>query len=341
MLKFFRKIRQSLLSENKFSDYLIYALGEILLVVIGILIALQVNNWNQYQNNKAKFTTLLHELAVNLVKEVEESEFVLEAYFKKDSIIALSLDEKIKEEDLQAICSECPRFVLLNGAKVSINTIAYDHIKSIIDIIPKEYEPLIAEIKQLYEVDITSVLDMQSDIGEEMRDFRESLLLNYPWFIQVPYKNLNPEALDYFLNNPIYKNHLMDFDNQGKNYWTYLNQFRGRAIYVLFLIAQLEEVQLEEVLTDKSYLLTPTQAESLAGKYRIPQFNNTEIRIYADGPRIYTDLFPDGSDALIPKSDSIFYYTSRFIKFKFSDKPEETLSMIGSDGSTIVIEKVE
>ena len=40
MIKFFRKIRQSLLSENKFSRYLIYAIGEIVLVVIGILIAL-------------------------------------------------------------------------------------------------------------------------------------------------------------------------------------------------------------------------------------------------------------------------------------------------------------
>ena len=47
MIKFFRKIRQRLLTENKFSKYLLYAFGEILLVVIGILIALQINNWNE------------------------------------------------------------------------------------------------------------------------------------------------------------------------------------------------------------------------------------------------------------------------------------------------------
>jgi hypothetical protein len=47
MINFFRKIRQNLLSENKFSKYLIYAIGEIILVVIGILIALQINNWNE------------------------------------------------------------------------------------------------------------------------------------------------------------------------------------------------------------------------------------------------------------------------------------------------------
>ena len=49
MIKFFRKIRQRLLSQNKFSKYLLYAIGEIILVVIGILIALQINNWNEHQ----------------------------------------------------------------------------------------------------------------------------------------------------------------------------------------------------------------------------------------------------------------------------------------------------
>ena len=52
MIKFFRKIRQKLLSENKFSKYLIYAIGEIILVVIGILIALQINTWNENRKNQ-------------------------------------------------------------------------------------------------------------------------------------------------------------------------------------------------------------------------------------------------------------------------------------------------
>jgi len=47
MIKLFRNIRQRLLTENKFSKYLIYAIGEIILVVLGILIALQINNWNE------------------------------------------------------------------------------------------------------------------------------------------------------------------------------------------------------------------------------------------------------------------------------------------------------
>lgn len=71
MIKFFRKIRQNLLSENqparegtaeqagKFSKYLIYAIGEIVLVVIGILLALQINNWNQQRIEDKKEVELL------------------------------------------------------------------------------------------------------------------------------------------------------------------------------------------------------------------------------------------------------------------------------------------
>ncbi|MHA7843527.1 MAG: DUF6090 family protein [Winogradskyella sp.] len=62
MIKFFRKIRQQLLSENKFSKYLIYAFGEIVLVVIGILIALSINNWNEKRKDKAREQLILKQL---------------------------------------------------------------------------------------------------------------------------------------------------------------------------------------------------------------------------------------------------------------------------------------
>jgi len=62
MIKFLRRFRQQLLSENKFSKYLIYAIGEIILVVICILIALQINNWNENRKEKKIETSILNEL---------------------------------------------------------------------------------------------------------------------------------------------------------------------------------------------------------------------------------------------------------------------------------------
>ena len=54
MIKFFRNIRQSLLSESKFSKYLLYAIGEIALVMIGILLALRVSNWNESRKERVQ-----------------------------------------------------------------------------------------------------------------------------------------------------------------------------------------------------------------------------------------------------------------------------------------------
>jgi hypothetical protein len=62
MLKFFRTIRKKLIEEDNVRKYLLYAIGEILLVVIGILIALQVNNWNEERVAVANEKILLQEV---------------------------------------------------------------------------------------------------------------------------------------------------------------------------------------------------------------------------------------------------------------------------------------
>ncbi|PNQ73628.1 hypothetical protein C1T31_04625 [Hanstruepera neustonica] len=82
MIKFFRKIRQNLLSENKTGKYFKYALGEIILVVIGILIALQINNWNQNritQNNQEKYLLLLKNETLNNLNELKSAQNTIQS----------------------------------------------------------------------------------------------------------------------------------------------------------------------------------------------------------------------------------------------------------------------
>jgi len=62
MIKFFRKIRYDLMEKNKTGKYLKYAIGEIVLVVIGILIALQINTWNEERKNNSKEQQILSQL---------------------------------------------------------------------------------------------------------------------------------------------------------------------------------------------------------------------------------------------------------------------------------------
>ena len=66
MLRFFRQIRQRLLTDNKFSKYLLYAVGEVLLIVIGILIALQLESWNSQSERNKHSQQLLKSLLVEL-----------------------------------------------------------------------------------------------------------------------------------------------------------------------------------------------------------------------------------------------------------------------------------
>jgi len=66
MIKFFRKIRQNMIKENKVSKYILYAIGEIILVVIGILIALSINNSNQNRLLQRQETKLLSTLLKDL-----------------------------------------------------------------------------------------------------------------------------------------------------------------------------------------------------------------------------------------------------------------------------------
>ncbi|MCX2719179.1 DUF6090 family protein [Lentiprolixibacter aurantiacus] len=77
MIKFFRRIRQQLLTENNFRKYMIYAIGEIILVVIGILIALQINNWNEGRKEFRKSKALLEEFRRDLARDTIESNLVM------------------------------------------------------------------------------------------------------------------------------------------------------------------------------------------------------------------------------------------------------------------------
>ncbi|WP_235295624.1 hypothetical protein [Portibacter marinus] len=72
MIKFFRHIRQRLISDGKFSRYLLYAIGEIILVVIGILIALQINNLNQKSQEKEQLKASFELMQLNLKEDINK-----------------------------------------------------------------------------------------------------------------------------------------------------------------------------------------------------------------------------------------------------------------------------
>ena len=91
MITLFRRIRERLIASGSISKYLIYAVGEILLVVIGILIALQVNNWNEDRKDQIKTRNYLLEMTENLESDVADVDEAVSLYQSKDSLLTAGI----------------------------------------------------------------------------------------------------------------------------------------------------------------------------------------------------------------------------------------------------------
>lgn len=137
MLRFFRQIRKKLLEHrsegstgNKTRTYLLYAIGEILLVVIGILIALQINNWNEERKNRAYELTMLEEVHKELVKDSEAIERWI-PYLKsvQHSFRELAVMKNDPGQNLDSLDFHLQR-VRGYGMTLTINKSTFEAIKS-------------------------------------------------------------------------------------------------------------------------------------------------------------------------------------------------------------------
>lgn len=129
MITLFRKIRRSLLDSGKVRKYLIYAIGEIALVMIGILLALQVNNWNQQRKDKIKEKKLLQEYRSELNYNLEIA-MTLKQHMLDRSICCQLLLETIDQEkpyhDSWSTCS----YVLTRSMDSQLSHTVYNSIES-------------------------------------------------------------------------------------------------------------------------------------------------------------------------------------------------------------------
>jgi hypothetical protein len=103
MIKFFRKIRQQLAYDNNVSKYTRYALGEIVLVVIGILVALGINNWNENRKNKHAERIVLNNIFKNLGIDSIQFNYYEKQYEQIDNLHIELYKFGIKNENIDSI----------------------------------------------------------------------------------------------------------------------------------------------------------------------------------------------------------------------------------------------
>ena len=127
MIKFFRKIRQNQFMENKTGKYFKYAIGEIVLVVIGILIALSINNWNNQRLANKQMNSFLQAIKEDLKSDGLEFDssikFNKEQAEQKKNILKLSNFDDLNIDSLFMVIR--PRF-----SNYEINATTFDKVKS-------------------------------------------------------------------------------------------------------------------------------------------------------------------------------------------------------------------
>jgi hypothetical protein len=146
------------MTDNKFSKYLLYAVGEILLVVIGILIALQVDNWNDERANRDKEIAVLAEIQRNLdtnVKQFSEEAKLQESIIESIDLIMEQIKNRIPYHDSLGVkyasIAWTEEFNFANSAFETLKTLGFDIIKS---------DPLRENIIELFNIKYIRISDV-------------------------------------------------------------------------------------------------------------------------------------------------------------------------------------
>jgi hypothetical protein len=202
MLKLFRTIRKNLLMKNQSSKYFKYAVGEIILVVIGILIALQINNWNTQKNTSNTELEILDLMQKNLNADLEDMKGNLDFYKirQRATIIVLKkLNDPAFENDSlpysYANLGLHPYFIEITSAYENLKSIGFEIIKN---------DRLKENIMHIYSNRYQWIENLENDHSNFYKTKLESLLIEN--FIHESLTdNAKPINIKELQNNHVFK----------------------------------------------------------------------------------------------------------------------------------------
>ncbi|MFK7749880.1 MAG: DUF6090 family protein [Kordia sp.] len=192
------------MKKKKLGNYIVYATGEIILVVIGILIAVSLNNWNSNRKETEKLFNIYNIVTTDLkndIKEIDKMEF----FYKQVKPIF----NKILKDSVRAIdYAFNPQYthVMIGFPEITFNKRGYNQLTAFnTDKFKDSLPTQIIEFytKRLREIKIDD--DMRAeDIKENYSHFKN----NYAWWSDVISLKPNKDFIDYALNDPDYKNRI-------------------------------------------------------------------------------------------------------------------------------------
>jgi len=264
-MKLLRKIRQSLLSEGKTSKYLKYAIGEIVLVVIGILIALQINNWNESNKDRRLENTYLNRLSVDLEKDLVDLDIEINKRLDKGEVakkmtlelagIDYKLKRNIKAEDINLIIYGWTQFYPNNNTYLellstgNLNLIKNDSIKDALFELNKKWLALEREYKTINDFRINWVINRNNALDDNVSYYAVELSSNDADII------LTEDQIKNFKEKEAQANEILNKDPEYRNGVATENLINESLIHILKNFKNQVEKSLKYVNAEKPHLI--------------------------------------------------------------------------------------
>ena len=205
MLKFFRKIRYIYMEQNKTGKYFKYAIGEIALVVIGILIALQINNWNEARKESDKLNQVYERVLIDVENDIKELSANLAFIKNQERVFKAVINDSFTSDLLDIGLSR----VLANNYTTNLNKAGVNQLKELTN-----RDSLSLKIIEIYDtMENYIVLQLEKGLNEDSNSLVKTLA-KYTWFPEWQKKtimkdNSSKELQDYFLTNMEYKHRII------------------------------------------------------------------------------------------------------------------------------------
>ena len=227
---FTKSLKLRSFTNKRVGRYMLYALGEIVLVVAGILIALQINNYNEDRKQKKLVDGVLQSITYDLELDTLAFGLAIKYYEARDSVAKAIIDDKYSREDFEK-CTLCPTLIS-TFVPLKINDKGYARLKEVVDS-AKEKDTLTVEIVQFYnqfDALLTQFGDEVKDFTlENVRDWRD----NQPWFSTVTSGRMDDRLFDY-MESQDYKNKVAYYYViVCRNYNSMLKAYKANAEEVL------------------------------------------------------------------------------------------------------------
>ena len=208
MIKFFRRIRYNLMGENKTGTYLKYAIGEIILVVIGIMIAVQLNNKNQDRVQQKEIEAILMKIQKEIVVDLHYSNNRLLKFVERDSLKNRILKGQITYDELKTGKTDLFDYSR-NYFLFSMKTSGYEQLMEHLDDMPEDYDNLLRRLDIHYRSGTIQRTRAKLDVYEVVQDYKKYLTEHESWYGQDLYhKTISDAQINFYLNDPYFLNHI-------------------------------------------------------------------------------------------------------------------------------------